>query len=217
VKTSLENVEGSADRPKRSVVRRIASVLQWIVNVAVLLAVVLVFTPAGDWLGDALIDVDELTDKADYIVVLGGHNERGVEAANLYRQGWAPKIIVTSTLRDATTLAEIVKAYGVPGQDILIDSAPTRTADHARTVAQVPGADKDTDRFIVLTSPYHTSRAKACFHRAGYRHVCMQSPSWKVGGSRGPAELGWIHRALTLSTKLYEVLAWAMYRVRGWL
>ena len=186
------------------------------VNLIVVLCLVLVFTPAGDWLGDALISVDPLT-KADYIVVLDGNRERGVEAANLYRQGWAPKVIVSSTRDGAPELAEIVKAYGVPVDDILIDGETTRTATHPETVARLPGVDKKTDRFIVLTSQYHTSRSRACFQRAGYVHVCMQSPGWRIGGRYRDSETGWGQRAATLVTKLYEVLAWAMYRVRRWL
>ena len=151
------------------------------VNLAVAGGLILVFTPAGDWLGNALISVDPLA-KADYIVVLGGNRERGVEAANLYREGWAPKVIVTSTRDSVGGLAGIVKAYGVPADDILIDGEATRTANHPEAVARLPGVDKKTDRFIVLTSPYHTSRSRACFQRDGYEHVCMQSLGWSAGG-----------------------------------
>ena len=186
------------------------------VNLVVLLCLVLVFTPVGDWLGDALIDVDPL-EKADYIVVLGGDYERGVEAANLYREGWAPKVIVSSSGPSADGLADLVKAYGVPVDDILIDGETTRTATHPETVAQLPGVDKKTDRFIVLTSSYHTSRSKACFQHGGYEHICMQSPAWRMGGRYRESRTGWNHRAVTLTTKLYEVLGWAMYRIRGWL
>jgi len=207
----------SEDRPRRSRVRRIAVFVQWIVNLVALLCIALVFTPAGDWLGDALIDVDPLTEKADYIVVLGGDHERGVEAANLYREGWAPKVLVTSSREDAAALAEVVKACGVPVGDVLIDGEATRTADHGETVARLPGIDKLANRFIIITSPYHTSRAKACFQRDGYRHICMQGPRWRAGGRYMPDEFGWTQRAATLGSKLYEVLAWAMYRVRGWL
>ena len=207
----------SADRPRRSFLRRLGSIVQWAVNLTVLLCLVFVFTPAGDWLGDALISVDPLTSKADYIVVLGGNRERGVEAANLYREGWAPKVIVSSLKCDAEGLADLVKEYGVPADDILIDGEGTRTATHAETVARLPGVDKKTDRFIVLTSPYHTSRSRACFQRDGYEHICMQSPGWRVGGRHIDTVGHWTQRAATLSAKLYEVLAWAMYRARGWL
>jgi|GEM_PF-1902668 len=214
VKTSADK---SGDRPRRSLLRRLASVLQWTVNLIALLCLVLVFTPAGDRLGDALISVDPLT-KADYIVVLGGHRERGIEAANLYREGWAPKVIASSLKQDVSELADIMEAYGVPSDDILIDGVGTRTATHPETVAQLPGVDKKNDRFIILTSSYHTSRSRACFKHGGYQHICMQIPGWRVGGRYTTGrQAGWGQRAETLTTKLYEVLAWAMYRARGWL
>ncbi|MCP4374966.1 MAG: YdcF family protein [bacterium] len=202
--------------PRRSFLRRIWLLAQWMVNLVFAGCLILVFTPAGDWLGDALIDVDSLT-KADYIVVLGGDDERAIEAANLYRQGWAPKVIVSSLEHDASRLADLIKNYGVPVDDILVDGAGGRTATHPKTVAQLSGVDKKTDRFIILTSPYHTSRSRACFERGGYEHICMQSPAWRRGGRYRHRGTGWGHRATTLSPKLYEVLAWTMYRVRGWL
>jgi hypothetical protein len=202
--------------PRRSFLRRLWLLVQWMVNLVFAGCLILVFTPAGDWLGDALIDVDPLT-KADYIVVLGGNDDRAIEAANLYRQGWAPKVIVSSLKHDALRLADLIKNYGVSADDILVDGVGTRTATHPETVALLPGVDKKTDRFIVLTSPYHTSRSRACFERGRYEHICMQSPAWRMGGRYRRSRPGWTQRAATLGSKLYEVLAWTMYRVRGWL
>jgi uncharacterized SAM-binding protein YcdF (DUF218 family) len=214
VKTSDDK---SDDRPPRSFLRRLVSIVQWTVNLTVVLCLVLVFTPAGDWLGDALISVDPLKKPDyDYIVVLGGSYERGVAAANLYREGWAPKVIVSSLRGSVDGLADVVKAYGVPADDILIDGEGTRTATHPETVAQLPGVDKKTDRFIILTSPYHTSRSRACFERGGYEHICMRSPDWRVGGRYTGTGSHWSQRAASLSTKLYEALGWAMYSVLGW-
>ena len=192
-----------------------ARLAQWGVNLTVLAVLALVFTPAGDWLGDSLVDVDPLA-RADYIVVLGGRRERAVEAANLYRRGWAPKVIVTSTKASAPGLAKVVEAYGVPKEDILIDSAAVRTASHPKTVAAVPGVTPATDRFIIVTSSYHTSRSRACFELGGYKHICMHAPGWRDGGRHGAGPGAWSLRAETLAAKIYEVLAWAMYSVRGW-
>jgi uncharacterized SAM-binding protein YcdF (DUF218 family) len=193
--------------------RRLGFLVQWMVNLTVAGVLVLVCTPAGDWLGDALISVDPL-EKADYIVVLGGSNERAVEAANLYRQGWAPKVIVSSLNHSVGGLADVVEAYGVPSENILIDGATKRTATHPETVAQLSGVDKKTDRFIILTSPYHTSRSRACFQRGGYEHIIMRSPDWRVGGRFRSG--GWSQRASSLAEAVYEVLGWAMYSVCGW-
>ena len=203
------------DRPRRSFLRRLVSIVQWMVNLTVLLCLILVFTPAGDWLGDALINVDPL-EKADYIVVLGGNHERCVEAANLYRKGLAPKVIVSSLRHSVGGMADMMKAYDVPAEDILIDGEGTRTATHPETVARLPGVDKKTDRFIIVTSSYHTSRARACFEHGGYEHICMQSPGWRMGGRHTGTGAGWTQRAATLTAKLYEVFGWVMYRIRGW-
>ncbi|MBT3201673.1 MAG: YdcF family protein [Phycisphaerales bacterium] len=175
----------------------------------------LVFIPAGDWLGESLIDVDTLT-KADYVVVLDGNRERGVEAANLYREGWAPKVIVSSTNRGVTGLADLVKAHGVPVEDILLDGETTRTTTHPEAVARLPGVDIESDRFIILTSPYHTSRSRACFQHYGYKNICMQSPGWRLGGRYRDSSTGWGQRTATLYEKIYEVIGWGVYRIRGW-
>ena len=184
------------------------------VNLIVLACVLIVFTPVGPWLGDILISIDPL-EKADYIVVLGGSHERGVEAANLYREGYSPKVIVSSRKGSADVLAGVVASYGVPIDDIIVDDNTTRTATHPETVAQVrEEVDFKSDRFIILTSPYHTSRSRACFQKYGYKNICMRSPNWRVGGEYGGK--GWSRRAVSLSEIIYELLAWAMYSVRGW-
>jgi uncharacterized SAM-binding protein YcdF (DUF218 family) len=126
-------------------------------------------------------------------------------------------VIVSSSKHNASELADLVNNYGVPADDILIDGETTRTSTHPETVARLPGVDKKTDRFIILTSPYHTSRSRACFERDGYEHICMQSPAWRMGGRYVRGRPNWTQRAATLGAKLYEVLAWTMYRVRGWL
>lgn len=194
---------------------RLASIVQWVVNAGVLAAVLLVFTPLGDRLGQALLSVDPL-EKADYIIVLGGDHERGAEAAYLYREGWAPKVIVSSRGQGADDLAAMVQAYGVPNDAILIDRDATRTADHPHTVAKLAGVDMETHRFIVVTSPFHTSRSRACFIHAGFRHIRARGLGWRTGGRFGPEREDWTGRARDLSTKLYEFFAWCVYRLRGW-
>jgi uncharacterized SAM-binding protein YcdF (DUF218 family) len=205
----------SQSRPVRSFLRRLVFVVQWSVNLVAVICLLLVFTPAGDWLGDSLVDVDPLA-KADYIVVLGGHPERFVEAAQLYREGWAPKVIITSTKRSADRLTSITEAYGVRREDILLDDATTRTSTHPETVARLPGVDPKSQRFIILTSPYHTSRSRACFKHYGYKHICMQSTGWRSGGRYWGHGMGWSRRAANLPEQIYEVLGWGMYYVRGW-
>jgi uncharacterized SAM-binding protein YcdF (DUF218 family) len=172
-------------------------------------------TPVGDWVGDLLVDVDPLV-RADYIVVLGGDPERAVEAARLYREGWAGTVIFSSLAQHVGEDVEIARMYGVPTEAILVDGRARRTVNHPETIALLPGVDREKDRFLLVSGLYDTSRAKACFLRAGYRHASMRAPGWRLyEWERLPR--GRMKRARDLSIKVYETLAWGYYKVRGWL
>lgn len=184
------------------------------VNLTVVGGILLVFTPAGDWAMERLIHVDPL-ERSDYIVVLGGDKERAAEGARLYRDGWAKKVIVTSGGDSAEQLGRTVEMYGVPRCDILIDRDARCTADHPRTIASVSGVDVGEDSFIIVTSMCHTSRARRCFAKQGYRKVCMRAPDWIMQNQLRPPAHGWTGRAKHLGPALYEYAAWAYYALRG--
>jgi uncharacterized SAM-binding protein YcdF (DUF218 family) len=200
----------------RPLARRLWRAWLWIINGLALIVAALVFTPAGNWVGARLVWVDPLV-KADWIVVLDGDRARGVEAARLYHQGWAPKVIVTSHGPAADDLAAVVRGCGVPPEDIIVDRSATRTCDHPATVGALPGVHPQTDRFLVVTSALHTSRARQCFLHQGYQHVTMRGPCWERGGEFTVAHSGWISGAHDLPIEAYEVLAWGYYKLRGWL
>jgi len=218
--TSQEANSGRpSDEPvkrRRSALARIWRPVQWVVNLLVLAAAVLVFTPLGSWYGRELVVLDDLA-KSDYIVVLGGDYERAVEGARLFRDGWAKKLIATSTADDAPGLAAVAVRCGVPKEAVLIDGDALRTQSHPRTIARVAPVRPREDRILVVTSLYHSSRAKACFERAGYRHVTMRVPRWHLAQRKPPLEENSVTRARDLPLKTYEYLAWAYYKLRGWL
>jgi len=208
---------GAEARPaRRGPIGRLWWCFQWTLNLTVAAVAVWVFTPAGDWHARKLVRVDP-PGQADYIVVLGGGHDGAVEAAALHADGVAPEVIVTSTGEGAETFVRILTAYGVPAGAIRADPNAARTADHPRTVAALPGVDKQADRFCIVTGVLHTSRARACFERAGYRHVAMAAPRWQFAGPLAPAEGAWAHRVQRLPAAIYETVAWAYYRLRGWL
>jgi len=188
---------------------------QWVLNLAVLAAALLVLTPAADWLAAPLVRVDPLA-KADFILVLGGNNERAAEAAALYRAGWAKSVIVSSTPGGTAENVRIVRAYGVPDEDVIRDAKAVRTASHPQTVAALPGIDRETTRLLIVTSRFHTARAKACFQAAGYRNLCVRAPRWSLTEDLTLPRRHWDARARELPGQLYEVLAMCYYKLRGW-
>jgi uncharacterized SAM-binding protein YcdF (DUF218 family) len=128
-------------------------------------------------LGYWLIVADPL-EPARAIVVLGGRLPfRAIEAASIYRQGWAPEVWLTKVASTAEELAlsrlgvtvvggetfnrQILERLGVPAQAIrVLNDGVWNTADEARLVAyelRLGGAD----RVILVTSKTHTRRVRA--------------------------------------------------------
>jgi uncharacterized SAM-binding protein YcdF (DUF218 family) len=131
---------------------------------------------AADWLDDP-----DAPRKAGAIVILGGDATRGLEAADLYRAGLAPKIYFSVPIREARekrldalgvitpTSEELIRRVlavrGVPENvaEPLAQDMVT-TVDEAKAAAErltgVPGP------LLVVTSPYHIRRARMIFHDA---------------------------------------------------
>jgi uncharacterized SAM-binding protein YcdF (DUF218 family) len=130
--------------------------------------------------GDHLIHSDSLQ-RADVIVVLAPRLDRVMEAAELYRQGYAPRVIVTRAVRDASEQELIDRgilqsaedlrrdalvSLGVPRDSIIIiDGLADSTAEEARLFAEW-ASSHPIRRAIVVTSPPHTYRSRLSFVRA---------------------------------------------------
>ena len=210
--------EPPASRPRRSrrrrLIFRLLLAVQIVVDLVFIGALVLYVTSAKALFKPALVHIDPLA-RADYIVVLGGESDRAVAAAQLYREGWAPKVILSSSGENTDLLAAIAQANGVPKEAMILDRQARRTADHPYTVAGIAGVSVDSDTFIVVTSPFHTSRARACFVKAGYRNLILRGPDWQDGGRQSTdAQSSWT-RFMDIQRIAHEGLAWGYYRIKG--
>lgn len=114
--------------------------------------------------------------RADAIVVLGGERiERTIEAGILFRQGWAPRILLMrprNETRDSTRPVtglhfpvyvdiqrDVLNQMHVPASAIALSPrVQESTRDEAAAVAAYV-AGNGFRRIIVVTSPYHTERA----------------------------------------------------------
>ena len=213
---SLRGAAGESSRPrKRGAIRRLFRAVQRAITVTAIVLALLVFTPLGDWHASLLLETAPPAE-ADYILVLSGQFERAVEAARLYREGWAKKVIFSTMPGGPERYAAVAEAYGLPREAMIFDEKATRTHDHPRTVAGLPGVHPDSDRFLLVTSPFHTSRAAACFRPAGYRHIRAVGIGWRTGGQFSGDRSNCIRRGYDLTEKIYETLAWGLYALRGW-
>lgn len=143
-------------------------------------------------------DHDEPLQKADLIFVLAGDRvERWLEAVDLYKEGWAGRIVLSpgpvgpiehqlkargiNYPREGDLAREAVISSGVPADAVSVLAEPVdNTAQEAAALHRMLGAAANT-RIIVVTSRYHTRRAGFAFRR---EFVGDSAASITVRGSR---------------------------------
>jgi uncharacterized SAM-binding protein YcdF (DUF218 family) len=145
---------------------------------ALILGIVL-FVGVGRWLV-----VEDPLGKARAIAVLSGSMPlRAMEAAKLYRQGYAPEIWLTHSAEPAGILgamgipftgedyynARVLIHEGVPESAIRVIDPPIKnTADEINAIAAALAKEKDRTAVIVTTKA-HTRRARLLWQRLASR------------------------------------------------
>ena len=143
----------------------------WILTGAILFAGLFVFFNIGRWLV-----AEDLLEKASAIAVLSGRiPSRALEAARIYRAGYASEVWLTRTIEPGASLQALSvpftgeEAYdrmvlvrkGVPESAIrVLDPPIVNTADEMLAIGQALGKEKQRT-VIIVTSKVHTRRVKA--------------------------------------------------------
>jgi uncharacterized SAM-binding protein YcdF (DUF218 family) len=207
---------------RRSRVRALARVLAYAVGAALL--AFLCFLPfAGRYLV-----LDQPLVKADAIVVLAGPRvERWMEGVELFREGWAPRVVLSpGRIEEAETR---LRAGGIrfPAEADLVRDAMIQLRVPPAAIVVLPtsldntaaeaGAIRDLAtrsgwrRLIVVTSNYHTRRTAFAFSREmagtgvdlivrGTRHEKISPDRWWM--NRGDAR--WV------SSELQKLMAYRL-------
>lgn len=119
--------------------------------------------------------------KADAILVLGGSRfERPLEAVDLYKEGWAPRVLLLRQISDAGEILlqqrgvpytreidvqiDVMTRLGVPRVAIEILDEANSTKDEADLLRDFMVANR-LSRVIVVTSKQHTRRAGLVMRR----------------------------------------------------
>ena len=132
--------------------------------------------PLLTWFGRQLVHVDDPAPSDAIVVLAGGDPERELEAADLYRAGYAPRILMTHDPEDP--VLEVLRARGietashlerrlrdfrafdVPDEAITILEPDVRTTmDEAEAIASWALKRRATS-LLVVTSAYHTARSR---------------------------------------------------------
>jgi uncharacterized SAM-binding protein YcdF (DUF218 family) len=150
-----------------------------VVNLIILLGVVIFFAtlyvvrhPIFRFMAESWVIEDPL-DKADALIVLSDDNfyaDRATRAAELFREGKAPLVVASGRrLRPSAGIAELMEhdlvERGVPKAKILrFPQDGDSTQEEAGALAKL-ARTKKWHKAIVVTSNYHTRRARYIFRR----------------------------------------------------
>jgi hypothetical protein len=150
---------------------------------------------------------------ADAIIALEGDagQDRIIHALRMFRQNWAPVLIVTGTssLQDGWRSFDTATLFGLRDDQIRrIEVRRGGTYGEALAIHDDPFGQQ-LGRVILVTSPAHSARAANVFRKFGYDVCSVPNP---VRGGYSDA-WGRINLAREM---IRETAAWAYYRLRAW-
>lgn len=173
------------------------------------LVVVAVFTPVLSWVGSFLV-VEDKPARAAAIVVLGGDSPfRELGAAALYKDGYAPKVVVVpgpqdrwnayrrigvEVVREVDLRREVLIRLGVPEADVTVlrGEAPG-TLEELEIVYKELG--KPSEPVILVTSNYHARRTRLTWEYVTdgkSRGIVRVSPHGGIDPSRWWQKRKWV-------------------------
>lgn len=193
-----------------------------------------------------LLDLPE----AEAIVILGGatrNNEpprilpdmndggdRLLYGAKLYKDGLAPKIILTGgriewyggDSSEAESMATILELMGIPRTAMILESKSLNTHENAVFTKKILKREK-IERVLLVTSAAHMPRSLAIFRQEGIKAIAAPADFLvsdrnliEAGVSSQSRVLSAIPKAdsLALTTQaIKEYIGTFIYRLRGWL
>ncbi len=144
-----------------------------------LLAYILLFKTPFLWFLAKPLRIDNTPQRADVIVVFGGGVgetgspgkstiERARYASELYKEGYADKIIFSSgytyTYNDAENMRLFAISAGVPKKDIILEQKANSAYENVKFSKEI--VDRNGwDLIILVTSPYNMRRASLVLNR----------------------------------------------------
>jgi len=117
--------------------------------------------------------VDDPLQKSDAIVVIGDDDysgDRAARAAALFKQGWAPTIVASGReLRPYASISELethdLQGDGVAKQSIVQFSQRAENTREEALALRDLFAQRGWHKIVIVTSNYHTRRARFIFSR----------------------------------------------------
>ncbi len=191
-----------------------------IISVVVLVIAVL-YTPLIQFLASPLVVKDPLK-KADAVVVLsGGWEKKGklgkstIErykyGVSLFQKGYGRYLIFSGgnlwgNPSEAGEMAEMAISDGFPDESVITEGNSESTWENALFVKKIL-LEKEINSVILVTSPYHTLRAKAMFRDKGIKVTAAPVPDSEFYRASG------MERLRIAKLVLLEYIKLGMYKL----
>ncbi|MBE9080508.1 YdcF family protein [Romeria aff. gracilis LEGE 07310] len=223
---------------------------------AIAAALIVLYVSSNPWASARLVQSlewrylpPETTPRADAIVVLGGSTfpatpprpwvevtdagDRVLHGSRLYRQGYAPLLILSGGRIDwkdggppeADDMRQIAAAMGVPRADMLLEGTSLNTYQNAINVKKLLDA-RDLKSVLLVTSAIHMPRSVAIFKKQGIDVIPMPTDFYVTEGSFPEMRRTSQARLLNLlpnaeaqdyfTRALKEYIGFAIYWLKGW-
>jgi uncharacterized SAM-binding protein YcdF (DUF218 family) len=199
----------------------LGSLLSLLFLVVFCAAIYLARGPILRFAGESWVVEDSL-DHADALLILSDDNffaDRATRASELFRQKWAPIVVASGRrLRPSAGIAELMEhdliERGVPKDRIVrFPHDADNTREEAQALASLV-AEHNWHTVIVVTSNYHTRRARYIFRRVFPSTVSVRVASARDG--EFDAEHWWQNRrSLKEFTRELAGMVVAIWELRG--
>lgn len=167
--------------------------------------------PFAAWAGAKFLITEAPLDKADAILVLSGsatYRERAHEAAKLFFEGRAPRILITNdnqrgpwSSADQRNLffcersLEELQKYGVPPQSVDVVMTPVTSTYEEAEVMREYVQQHGLHSILIVTSAYHSRRALWVFSKVfRVTGIRVGLTNVKPGNQSPPPETWWLSR-----------------------
>ena len=146
----------------------------------------------------------------------GGAQERLRRAVDLYKAGYAPRMILSSgyvySFREAEVMRALAIDQGIPASAIVLEQKAANTYENVRFVADILREHR-WSRILLVSSPYHMRRALLVWHHQAADVSVVPTPAID-------SQFYQHYRGASLEqvrAMLQEYIAIAAYWRRGWL
>lgn len=181
-----------------------------------LLIIALLYTPLIQSTAAPLITKDPLEKTGAIVVLSGGWEKKGALGIStleryhygieLFQEGWAPIIIfsggnLVGRPAEADEMADMALTEGFPYEAVISENSSESTYENTLFTKKIL-KDKGISSIILVTSPYHTYRAKKMFEDKQVKVISAPVPDSHFDQANGLERLKLVKRIVQEYIKL---------------